>query len=298
MPLTIHTILQAKHWQIFLAFIILSLGHAISSIVSNILPVIFYTAYVASYIGWMLLLGRFLKEISPAPVRNYQFIVACGFCIVVLAASFRIYYFKHEMKAFDHTSALLVSALVLACLVAVAGFVARNLRAAEAGHQVGINSSINDILALLFWPIGIWFVQPRINSIYSAVTGATATVGDVTHPAISRPEKRSDNTARPVEAKTINALVGYGILVFVLGFFIGVYWFTWAQLLMPAGTLLTFTGVFLFFKHTNLATEFAITGSVDLLTYFWNVIALKWWTLVFVVWMMIMNFKLITTGFQ
>lgn len=96
--------------------------------------------------------------------------------------------------------------------------------------------------------------------------------------------------------QTTNRLIGYGILVFSIGFFIGVHWIKYVQLLMPLGSISTFIGVFYFLKNTNLTTEFTMNPKDDILTYFWNVIVLKLWTLTFVFWMVVMDLTLISRG--
>lgn len=99
-----------------------------------------------------------------------------------------------------------------------------------------------------------------------------------------------------MQINTINRLIGYGILVFSIGFFLGLNWIKYLQLLMPIGSLMTFTGVFYFLKTTNLNDQFRKTDNEDVLTYFWDVIVLKLWTFIFVVWMISMNLTLISTG--
>jgi hypothetical protein len=99
-----------------------------------------------------------------------------------------------------------------------------------------------------------------------------------------------------MEKRTINKLIGFGILIFSLGFFLGLHWIKLLQLLMPFGSVLTFTGVFYFFKETNLAVEFTKDPKDDVLTFFWNVVVLKFWTFVFVVWMIFMNISLMING--
>jgi hypothetical protein len=91
-------------------------------------------------------------------------------------------------------------------------------------------------------------------------------------------------------------LIGYGILVFVVGFFAGQLLTAYLQWLIPMGTAMTFIGVFFFFKTTNLTVEFSKKKDDDILTYFWNVIVLKIWTLVFMLWMIPMNIILLTQG--
>lgn len=99
-----------------------------------------------------------------------------------------------------------------------------------------------------------------------------------------------------MKKQTVNKLIGYGILIFSLGFFLGLHWIKFLQLLMPLGSLMTFVGVFFFFKETNLNIEFTKHPKDDILTYFWNVIVLKFWTFVFIVWMISMNLILLTRG--
>ena len=99
-----------------------------------------------------------------------------------------------------------------------------------------------------------------------------------------------------MQIKTINSLIGYGILVFLIGFFLGLILIKYLQLLMPVGSLMTFTGVFYFFKTTNLNDQFRKTDDEDLLTYFWNVIVLKLWTFIFLLWMISMDLTLVFTG--
>lgn len=99
-----------------------------------------------------------------------------------------------------------------------------------------------------------------------------------------------------MKKQTINKLIGFGILIFSLGFFLGLYWIRFLQLLMPLGSLMTFVGVFFFFKEINLSVEFTKHPKEDILTFFWNVIVLKLWTFIFVIWMIIMNITLIANG--
>jgi hypothetical protein len=99
-----------------------------------------------------------------------------------------------------------------------------------------------------------------------------------------------------MQIKTINKVIGYGILVFSIGFFSGLNWIKYLQLLMPIGSLMTFVGVFYFFKDTNLNDQFRKADNEDVLTYFWNVIVLKFWTFVFVLWMISMDLILIFNG--
>lgn len=99
-----------------------------------------------------------------------------------------------------------------------------------------------------------------------------------------------------MEKRSSNRLIGYGILVFLSGFFAGTYWIKHFQWLILVGACMTFVGIYLFLKKTNLWAEFAFNDDDGFLTYFWNVLALKAWTAIFVLWMMVMVFQLLTNG--
>jgi hypothetical protein len=92
---------------------------------------------------------------------------------------------------------------------------------------------------------------------------------------------------------TINKIIGYGILTFSIGFFLGSLWIEYLRFLIPVGSLTTFLGVFYFFKYADLDEQFRKDPNDDVLTYFWDTIALKVWTLIFVLWMIVMNVTLI-----
>jgi hypothetical protein len=99
-----------------------------------------------------------------------------------------------------------------------------------------------------------------------------------------------------MDRKRINYLIGYGILVFLLGFFAGTFWLNHFQWLILIGAGMTFTGIFFFFKKTDLWAEFAFNDGDDFLTYFWDTLALKIWTAIFALWMIVMVFNLLSTG--
>lgn len=98
--------------------------------------------------------------------------------------------------------------------------------------------------------------------------------------------------------KRNNNLIGYGeggILVFLFGFFAGTFWFKHFQWFILIGAGMTFLGIYLFFKKTDLRAEFALDGD-DFLNYFWNTLALKILTTIFALWMIVMVVILLTTG--
>ena len=95
----------------------------------------------------------------------------------------------------------------------------------------------------------------------------------------------------------ITKLIGYGILIFVLGFILGLLVHPAFQLLLPLGSVATYTGVFLYFRQKNVFIALRREQSEDVIFYFFNKIILKLWVLVFMAGMLAMNLMLIDQGF-
>lgn len=57
--------------------------------------------------------------------------------------------------------------LAMFCLFYGPGFITRNLVAAETGKVVSFRDYVGPLLLLWFFPVGIWFIQPRINRLYA-----------------------------------------------------------------------------------------------------------------------------------
>lgn len=56
--------------------------------------------------------------------------------------------------------------VLIICLVYVVCFAARALREAELQSTVAYHDCVNEIFLFLFFPIGVWLLQPRINKLF------------------------------------------------------------------------------------------------------------------------------------
>lgn len=57
---------------------------------------------------------------------------------------------------------------VLYAVIYVFLFPARVLKSVEIRNKASFSEYIGYVLMMVFWPIGIWFLQPRINKIVEA----------------------------------------------------------------------------------------------------------------------------------
>lgn len=185
--------LKAKHWQLFLiifglpiiyrivAFLIyifsfedevfiLKTFLVLSSIVNFISILLFF--------GWLWSVGVILqKQIAPALKLNLKYfkIALLIPCIISVCAAiwFQITFgtnsFNPDFMGFAFF-ALFVYVIVLFTVLLIPMaycifFVAKTIKTLELKKEVKRSDFIGEIIFIVFFPIGVWFIQPLINLI-------------------------------------------------------------------------------------------------------------------------------------
>ena len=67
--------------------------------------------------------------------------------------------------------------LPLYCLFFDLNFISKSLALAETGKPVSFYDYSGPFFLIWFFPLGIWFVQPRINRLYAAVINPADCIG-------------------------------------------------------------------------------------------------------------------------
>lgn len=170
------TIVKAKHWQIFgILFGITILQKTIdievmtgdvNEIFSDISFIIFYM----TTIGWILFTGVAVNKNQETDKKlNFKIPTITGLLLLISVITFRFSMTIDETFEFmnDRTSITVGFILYgLASLIIVCSYTAKTLKLNETKDEVDINDYFNYILGFLFWPIGIWFIQPRVNRLF------------------------------------------------------------------------------------------------------------------------------------
>ncbi|TGE20258.1 hypothetical protein E5K00_19805 [Hymenobacter aquaticus] len=160
-------LLRAKHWQIFL---VLSSTHVIPWFVKDPVVVEFFVLLNSLlFFGWLALLGNALyKSGSGFDYSLFWFLVdvfllllAVGISSIMDSDDFRIT--TSSFKA--HNAGFLPMMYVLFAAVHAHWFVAAILVAIEQRETPTVSQYLGTFVLLFFWPIGIWFIQPRLNLI-------------------------------------------------------------------------------------------------------------------------------------
>jgi hypothetical protein len=179
--------LKAKHWQIFsitigaplllqMAFgvyLVLHFGAAddpSEEAIFNSFKVVFALMFVfiAFILGYFWSIGYGLQKLVPEDLKsNLKFFLLS----LVLPYIYFLIYQLVFLEAFmsGNFDMRILSIIAPFQIVAMAGvlysiyFMAKTFKTAEVQKKVTFNDFAGEFFMLLFFPIGIWIIQPRIN---------------------------------------------------------------------------------------------------------------------------------------
>lgn len=107
------------------------------------------------------------KELNLSGIPSlYLFKLCISLVVVSLAVTFVAAFFLRDVLGFLFTVVPFVTLiLIIYCLA----FTARTLKSIELARIATLNDYVGDILLFFILPIGIWFIQPRVNKIFAGV---------------------------------------------------------------------------------------------------------------------------------
>jgi hypothetical protein len=182
---------RAKHWQIFLLFVVVfAVGEfpVIGNITAGVnsqegYPAGLLLSEVATagaawcFLLWLWSLGSFLTSIAPPALslKKRFFLFSIFFSAVYVPVSIALFQ-SIDRKLFIFTIPLHLFAVF--CMFYNLYFVAKGLVAAETGERASFLDCLGPFLLLWFAIIGVWFIQPRINRLYAEKRNAAAAAED------------------------------------------------------------------------------------------------------------------------
>lgn len=168
--------LKIRAWKLFLLLIVVPAALLYVSYIPDVdrwfgLPLFFLSwfLHVGLYLVWVFSIGAKLSYKVPLSQRMTGLQVTLvpsilGFLALWTCLNFKLQIYRGE--GFLIKIGPIVSMLYLIS----GGFFlywvflnALTLKAAEKGREAGIRESADEFFLLWFFPIGIWFLQPRIN---------------------------------------------------------------------------------------------------------------------------------------
>ncbi len=169
-------LLRAKHWQIFTTLAAIGIFSKLfsSSSGNELILDIGYIIGNITIISWYVFIGiQFRKKIKSKLTFLFGLFL-CSTAIVIGIGIIPVLLFDRvelSMMLEDKLLFFTLFGLSIFSVFNLAIFPAKALRILEIGDDIDINDYFVDIFKLLFWPIGIWNIQPRLNKIATQLPG-------------------------------------------------------------------------------------------------------------------------------
>lgn len=178
--------LRAKHWQIFLllfgVFIVAEVV-AINSMLSTAQtpeyfgrfdPIFWFgvVAFMLCYLGWLWSMGSYLNSIvQPALRLNIGF-----FRFALIYPALYVFVFISSFQSINPVVLAVIFPLhvfAMYCMLYQLYFVSKSLALAETAKPASFYDYAGPFFLIWFFPIGVWFIQPRVNRLYAAEAPVT-----------------------------------------------------------------------------------------------------------------------------
>jgi len=178
-------LLRLKHWQLFVIVFgipfILNLVLTVSTFSSGYSSFMFalvatvISLSIACIFGWYYSLGINLHKKLPETIKvNVRRFNICLLATVFYSIFFFYFWIKTKKEIMlgqpMNTSMFYLMPfhiLSIACLLYCLYFIAKILKAVELQRPVLYNDFASDFFLLLFYPVGIWIIQPRVNKLFN-----------------------------------------------------------------------------------------------------------------------------------
>jgi hypothetical protein len=160
--------LRARHWQIFLLLVVPSFTAEqlaqFSPRASHIEPILLSASSVL-WFAWFGSMGLYAQErakrwIAVSPGTLF------GALVYVAIYEPCNWWYATSPTNFPFFALLPFHLLGLLCMLYILYFISKCLVAAEFEQSTSFSEYVGTILAFLFFPIGIWILQPRVNQLY------------------------------------------------------------------------------------------------------------------------------------
>lgn len=178
-------LLKLRHWQLFVMIIGLPL------IIQIVLMVIFAVTHdstwlvillpvvaivsLGSFFSWFYSLGNGLyKKLPPKVDLNIRFFRISIFLPVVYIFLFigfmliSLFLDKGEPNLYYFFAIIPIHFFMMFCVVYQLYFISKSLKSVELQREVTFNDYSSEFFLIWFYPIGVWFIQPRVNRLFES----------------------------------------------------------------------------------------------------------------------------------
>ena len=160
--------LKMKHWQIFLLLIFASFISNFTWVGYDLFNTLLNLTGVLLYLIWYFAIGLELTEYLPRKVELPKTLFVINGFILILSTVILTMFFDGSFQA----NGLLGFILAIYTFYAVFQFFfypGKALKSIELNTEAKIGEYFGYFLLMVFWPIGIWWIQPKLNKINASM---------------------------------------------------------------------------------------------------------------------------------
>jgi hypothetical protein len=179
-------LLKVKHWQLFILLFgipfILQFAFAFSMALEPnsmmpyaIMPLVMFL-FIAIFFSWFYSLGTALHKRLPESVKmkltTFKIFLFIPFVYIMVLCGLMFWVFNTVVtgdRAPNLSWFLLIIPIHLFsmfCIFYCLYFVAKSLKAVEWQKPVTFSDYVGEFFLLWFYPVGVWFIQPRVNKLF------------------------------------------------------------------------------------------------------------------------------------
>lgn len=171
-------ILKLKHWQIFiglmfftaLPFLLADTNLGVGNVSSIELKTIFVVIGQIVFFSWVLLLGLSLNKIEENPHHFSKILLVIStLCCILGYGDLQLQTLSANSSSIHAIISSFLSLLTFFGLFYTFKNVSQSLKSIEIGEKAKFKDYILDAIWIFMFPIGIWFIQPRLNRIYERI---------------------------------------------------------------------------------------------------------------------------------
>ena len=171
-------IMKLKHWQVFsiiaigyiTSFALRMTDFKIGSFTSIELSAIMTIITIILLFSYALILGLFLNNINDNTYHFKNWILIIAVCICILGYSYlNLQRLNLDNDLIPFWIGFISTPLTFWGLYYTYYQVAKSLKSIELDREARFSECIIDSITIFALPIGIWFIQPRINRILKVV---------------------------------------------------------------------------------------------------------------------------------
>jgi hypothetical protein len=170
-------IVKLKHWQIFLVlgtvyilYLILSgINFTFGKITSHELSIMIGIITICLFFLWVLVIGLYLNSIPDNPYKfNKWILILSIFWCIIGYSELLLQRLENNNNIVPGWISFSITLLTFLSLYYTFYNVPKSLKSIELGRKSKFTDYIVTAILIFAFPIGIWFIQPRVNRIYNA----------------------------------------------------------------------------------------------------------------------------------